>query len=297
MLNLRQLEIFREVMRCQTTVAAAQGLGLSQPTVSNSIKHMEAQLGFQLFERRGNRLVPTPEALEMFQDSDPIFSMVRTFSRKLASIRDTRVGSLRLLATPPIANAIVPTALRKFVATRPEVHVSFDVRPTEGVIEGIESGFADIGVSLEPYARPGLEFELIGAGQMVCAFPPGHALADKSEVSLSMLERFPVIGYEPGSRLGLLLQRDFFDNRVPHSAIEVRYSNTACLLAESGLGVALVDSFTSVYGERYRLETRPLQPRTAVEAYALYQKARTPRRLVRAFIDQLKQSFESQPAY
>ncbi|KJC45744.1 LysR family transcriptional regulator [Bradyrhizobium sp. LTSP857] len=292
MLNLRQLEIFREVMRCQTTVAAAQGLGLSQPTVSNSIKHMEAQLGFQLFERIGNRLVPTPEALEIFQDSDPIFSMVRSFSRKLASVRDTRVGSLRLLATPPIANAIVPTALRKFISARPEVHFTFDVRRTEGVIEGIESGFADVGLSLEPYARPGLDFELVGAGQMVCAFPSDHPLAAKSEISLKMLEPHPVIGYEPGARLGLLLQRDFFENGAMHRAIEVRYSNTACLLAESGLGVALVDSFTSMFGERYKLEVRPLQPRVIVEAYAVYQKARTPKRLVRAFVDQLKMTFE-----
>lgn len=290
MLNLRQLEIFRELIRCQTTVAAAQGLGLSQPAVSTAIKHMERQLGFQLFERNGNRLVPTPEALEMYRDSEPIFLMVQSFSRKLASVRDTRAGSLRLLATPPIANALVPTALRSFTRTRPHVHVYFDVRRTDGIVEGLESGFADLGVSLEPYARPGLDAELIGAGQMVCAFAPDHPLAAKSEISPAMLKPYPVIGFEPGARLGLLLQREFYGGPPPASAVEVRYSNTACLLAESGIGVALVDSFTGIYGQRYRLDVRPLRPRVVVEAYALYQKARTPKRLVRSFIEELRQA-------
>lgn len=292
MLNLRQLEIFRETIRCQTTIAAAEVLGLSQPAVSTAIKHMERQLGFQLFDRSGNRLVPTPEALDMYRDSDPIFLMVQSFSRKLQSVRDTRSGNLRMLATPPIANALIPTALRRFTRDRPELHVSFDVRRTDGVIEGLESGFADLGVSLEPYARPGLEAELLGTGQMVCVFAPDHPLAARSEVTPASLAPHKVIGFEPGARLGLLLQREFYGGSAPASAIEVRYSNTACLLAESGIGVALVDSFTGIYGDRYKLDMRPLNPRVPVEAYALYQKARTPKRLVRAFIDELKRAVQ-----
>lgn len=290
MLNLRQLEIFRETIRHQTTVAAAEVLGLSQPAVSTAIKHMEQQLGFRLFDRSGNRLVPTPEALEMYRDSDPIFLMVQSFARKLRSVRDARSGHLRLLATPPIANALVPTALRRFTRTRPDLHVYFDVRRTDGVIEGLETGFADLGVSLEPYARPGLEAELIGTGQMVCVFAPNHPLAAQSEIAPAALAPYPVIGFEPGARLGLLLQREFYGGAAPASSLEVRYSNTACLLAESGLGVALVDSFTGIYGDRYQLDVRPLRPRVPVEAYALYQKARTPKRLVRAFIEELKRA-------
>ncbi len=132
MLNLRQLQIFRELIQCQTTVSVAQSLGLSQPTVSNAIKHMESQLGFTLFERSGNRLAPTQEAMDIYRDSEPIFKMMLSFSKRLADVRDTRVGSLRLLATPPIANAVVPSALRSFKSTRPDVSVTFDVHRTEG---------------------------------------------------------------------------------------------------------------------------------------------------------------------
>ena len=47
-MNLRQIELLRAVVRCETTVRAAQELGLSQPAVSNAIKHLESQIGFPL---------------------------------------------------------------------------------------------------------------------------------------------------------------------------------------------------------------------------------------------------------
>lgn len=290
MFNFRQLEIFREVIRCQTSVGAAEALGLSQPAVSNAIRLMEGQLGFRLFDRIGNRLVPTPEAHEVYRDSDPLFLMVRSFSQKLKGLKETRSGTLRLLATPPIANALVPQALRAFLAGRPDLHVYFDVRRTDGVIEGLETGFADLGVSLEPNARPGLEAALIGAGQMVCVFPPGHALEARGEVTPVDLRQHRYVGFEHSSRLGGLVSREFFAGAPPESAVEVRYSNTACLLAESGVGVAIVDSFTAIVGSRYRLAWRPLQPRVAVEAYALFPKGRSPKRLVQAFIEELRRA-------
>jgi DNA-binding transcriptional LysR family regulator len=289
-LNLRQLEIFREVMRCQTTVGAAQTLSLSQPAVSNAIRHMEAQLGFRLFDRIGNRLMATPEGQEVYRDSEPIFLIYRSFAQKLKGLKDTRSGSLRLLATPPLANAVVPGALRGFLGPRPDLHVDFDVRRADEIIEWLETGFADLGLLLEPNERPGLERELIGSGQMLCVFPHDHPLSARSEVTVADLHQHATIALEPDGLLGSLLQRAFFaaGAGAPPAIIQTRYSATACLLAESGVGVALVDSFTAIVGSRYRLDFRPLSPRVPVNAYALYQKARSPKRLVRAFIQELK---------
>ena len=42
-MTLRQIEILRALMRLGTTMGAARALGMSQPAVSNALKHMEAQ--------------------------------------------------------------------------------------------------------------------------------------------------------------------------------------------------------------------------------------------------------------
>jgi DNA-binding transcriptional LysR family regulator len=53
-MNLRQTEIFCAVMRCRTTTTAAYELGVSQPSVSNAVKHLEDQLGLLLFKTIGS---------------------------------------------------------------------------------------------------------------------------------------------------------------------------------------------------------------------------------------------------
>ncbi len=69
-----------------------------------------------------------------------------------------------------------------------------------------------------------------------------------------------------GHPFGSLLRREFFNEPPSEGSIEVRYSYTACLLAEAGLGVALVDSFTSIHGNRYKIDVRPLRPSVSVDA-------------------------------
>ncbi len=242
MLTLRQLETFREVVRARTTVGAARTLRVSQPAVSNAIRQMEAQIGFELFERVGNRLVPTPDAEEMFRDSEAIFSLYHAFTHRIESRQQSAAGNLRIVATPPLANALIPRVLKDFLATRPGVRVNMDTRRIDGVFESVETRMADVGFALGSPEREGLMREELATAQMVCAFPPGHPLESKVAISSGDLEGYPLVLYEPQSRLNLLLTRSFLTPKLRERVVaEVRYSSLACLLAEAGLGVTLVE--------------------------------------------------------
>ena len=56
----------RAVMARGTTTHAAETLGLTQSTVSRLITQLEEELGLSLFDRRGGRLVVTPEGRQFF---------------------------------------------------------------------------------------------------------------------------------------------------------------------------------------------------------------------------------------
>ena len=286
MLSLRQLEVFREVMRTRTTVGAARALRISQPAVSNAIRQMESQIGLALFERTGNRLVPTPEADEIFRGSEAVFSLYHAFTHRIEGLRRSEAGELRIIATPPLANALLPGVLRTFLAARPGVRVSVDTRRVDGVLEGIETRTADIGFAVVPPERDTIEAAHVATGQMVCAFPPGHPLEQKLAVSVEDLLPYPLVVYEPKSRFNLMLQRSFLSNTLQQNIVaEVRYSGLGCLLAEAGIGVTIVDSFTAIAGDRYELVYRPLHPAQTVRAYALTLRGEATKRLTRALID------------
>ena len=61
-MKLRHIEVFFAVMSQGTVTAAAYYLGITQPSVTASLKNAEADLGFKLFHRRKGRLTPTPDA-------------------------------------------------------------------------------------------------------------------------------------------------------------------------------------------------------------------------------------------
>jgi DNA-binding transcriptional LysR family regulator len=288
MLNLRQLEIFREVMRTRTTVGAAKSLRVSQPAVSNAIRQMESQVGMALFERTGNRLVPTPEAEEIFRGSEAVFSLYHAFSHRIEGLRRREIGELRILATPPLANALLPGALKAFLKSRPKVRVSVDTRRVDGVIEGVETRMADVGLAVMPPVRETLDSLHIASGQMVCAFPHGHPLEEKLAITTDDLRNYPLVVYEPKSRFNLMLQRSYFSAELHRNIVaEVRYSSLGCLLAEAGLGVTIVDSFTVMPGDRYKLTYRPLHPLQEVHAYAMVLSKEKPKRLVSAFVEHI----------
>ena len=71
---------------------------------------------------------------------------------------------------------------------------------------------------------------------------PDHPLAQKQTIVPGDLRGEPFIALERGSKMGTIVRRAFAEAAEPFSfAVEVRYCNTACVLAASGVGVAVVD--------------------------------------------------------
>jgi DNA-binding transcriptional LysR family regulator len=290
-MTLRQLEILRAIIRYRTTIAAARQLGLSQPAVSNAVKAMETQAGFPLFERINNRLFPTREAQALHEEAEAIFTMHGIFENKLRDLKESKAGHLRIVATPPIGYGIIPPALKRFLGERPQVRVFFDVRRYEGVIESVETNLAELGFALGLEDHPGLHSETVFAGEMVCVVKRDHELARKDMVTPADLAPYPFIALERGTRLGEAVRDSFRRAGVPFNfAVEVRYCNTACVLAESGVGAAVVDPFSPKVGAGQDLAIIPFRPTTSAVAFVTWSKTRPLSRLAQAFVAEVRRN-------
>lgn len=287
-MNLRQLEILRAVIRHRTTVAAAEELALSQPAISNALKAMETQAGFTLFERINNRLFPTAEAMALYEESEAIFALHARLENRVRDLREQRTGHLALVATPPLAYSIIPPTLSGFLRRRPQTRVFFDVRRYEGIIEGVLGNVAELGFVLGLSDHPGIAHEVVHTGEMVCVLPPKHPLAERAVISATDLAGFPLIGLERGTRLGEAVRQSFVEAAVPFQpSVEVRYCNTACVLAATGVGAAVVDPFSPRQGG-HDLVVRPFTPRTAVSAYMLWSEARPLSNMAKTFRSEVR---------
>ncbi|MGI4954828.1 MAG: LysR substrate-binding domain-containing protein [Janthinobacterium lividum] len=288
-MTLRQLEILRALIRHRTTVAAGQELALSQPAISNALKTMEAQAGFALFHRINNRLFPTDEALTLHEDSETLFALHAKLESRVRDLRDNRGGQLSIVGTPPLAYSLVPPALRRFLAARPGTQVFFDVRRYEGVIDAVLGRVAELGFALGFSHQPGIAHRVLHTGAMVCVVAPDHPLAARPVLSPADLAGLPLIGLERGTRLGEAVRASFEQAGVPYTAtVEVRYCNTACVLAAAGVGVAVVDPFSPTQGGSHELAVRPFLPGTPAVAHVLWSESQPLSRLARAFLAELE---------
>lgn len=285
-LSLRLLEVFGTLMLHQTTVRAAEELGISQPSVSSAIKQLERQLGFALFERSKKRMIPTSDARSLFQEVEPMFGQLRSVESRVRDLRGGYVGKLRLMATPPLGHSIVPAALLTFLEGRPGVTVQYDVRRMENVIDAVAFGAADIGLCLGLDSHPGVMVETMRTDRMVALMRPDHPLASHTVITPRDVAEHGFIGLDRASRLGFLVQTAFEAAGVAYTPrVEVRYCHTAAVLAHSGTGIAVVDSYTATFLPNMDLAIRAFDPMISVSACMLMRPGRPLSRLASEFRD------------
>jgi len=286
-LNLRLLEIFEAVMRCQTTIDAAEELGISQPAVSTAIKKFEKQVGFNLFDRSGRVMKPTEEARLLLNEVEPVFALLRNIEGEIRDLRSTKSGRLRVAATPPLGHSALPEVLRNFLEERPGVTVRYDIRRLETVLESVETGAVEIGFVLGLEHHRDLEVIQLGESELVCVMPVGHPLCANDAITPADIAKHSFIGLE--SNIGVTIRRAFHEAGVVHSPrAEVRYCHTACVLANAGIGVGIVDPYSAHFASSLNVELRPFHPKTPITAAAVIRSNANYSRVALEFIEAVK---------
>src|SRR5690242_10464525 len=112
-LKLRQLQVFRAVLRAGSTRQAAIALGISQPAVSQHIKQLEALLGITLFERSTNRILPSREAWELLRNVDLALTSLDRLEASIFAMKNEERQQIAIAAPAVFGFVTLP----KVVAT------------------------------------------------------------------------------------------------------------------------------------------------------------------------------------
>ena len=161
-------------MRCGTLTSAAEALNVSQPALSQILLHTEDELGFKLFLRVKGRLIPTPEAEELYPEVERLFGDLAELRRRAVDLRQGKSGVVRLAASAPPSLSLVPEALRHFRAAHPDVRILSYVVPAEIIMGMLDRGQAGLGIAMTDQPSPLIDTEIIGHTKVVCVLPAGH---------------------------------------------------------------------------------------------------------------------------
>jgi DNA-binding transcriptional LysR family regulator len=148
-LTHRQFEILVTAAESESFSAAAQHLRISQPSLSESIRRIERELGTKLFERTTRSLKLTPEGRRVTAVAREI---VRDFKRALDRLSRGNAQSSRIAvaALPSIACAVIPRTLDDFSRSHPGIGVIFHDVQHERALRLLTEGIDDLAITLKP---------------------------------------------------------------------------------------------------------------------------------------------------
>ena len=233
-ITLRQLEVFAEVLKSGSTTQASVMLALSQSAVSAALTDLEGQLGVQLFDRVGKRLVVNehgrllyPRALALLEQTTEIEQLFR---------KDN--GAIRVYASSTIGNYILPAMIARYRQDFPDLPLELSVGNSQDVINAVLDFRVDIGLiegpchSTEIISEPWLEDELV-------VFAAPSSPLTKGPVTLEQLAASPWILRERGSGT-----RDLVDylllSHLPRFQMAMELGNSEAIkhAVRHGLGIS-----------------------------------------------------------
>lgn len=183
-MELNHLRYFREVALAENISQAAKALYLTQPALSVSIKKLEAELGYALFLRKGNRIQLTEAGQCFLSYVNSVFSLLDEGVEKARELAD-RGGSLLRVAS---GFGMVQQITREYLALQPEVRIDPVCCPVDEVITRLVHGQADIGVILGHARDIRLEERVLQTTPFYLCVDAGHPLAGRQSLRMADLE-------------------------------------------------------------------------------------------------------------
>ncbi len=301
-MNLKQLRAFREVMLTGSVSEAARSLYRTQPTISALIAGLEAEIGYKLFERRGRRLHPQPEAHFLFEEATAIIDRLDSVESAVKSVRHLERGTIHMVAMLGPSVFLLPDLVADFLEGRDNVQVSLITRSAPQVERLVSAQQFDLGLADVSYAgfreSPLVRHEMWHL-PCLCAVPGTDPLAKRNEVTAADLDGRPLGTLYKDHPNTLQLQEAFaaMDARL-NIRIQTQYFIPLLSFVERGRCYSVVDPLTARSYQRHCRSSSapvflPFLPPVHLIASIMTPAHKPVSHLVALFISELRAELES----
>jgi len=194
-ITLHRLELLRAVCRAGSLNRAAKSVHLSQSTLSQHIRELEASVGAPLFVRSSRGVRPTAAGELLDEVGGQVLDLL---AQAQASIAALAPGSrhLAVVATPGVSVYVLPPHLAEFRRENPGVGVSLETALTDEVVREVLAGQHDLGVvegDLRELDTEDLDREALRTVRYKVVVGAGHPWRDRRSVPLGELVNEPFL--------------------------------------------------------------------------------------------------------
>lgn len=216
-MELRHIRHFLALADAGSVGRAAQEIGISQPALSKSIRHLEREMRVRLFERtpRGS---PLTRYGETFLEHARVISLAtRNAETSIRAMRGAGPSDLFIGVSPSVARTILPRASAALVRQNPGLHIHVVTGMVDELLAKVSAGQIEVAVAASQEIEPvdGLAREILVRTELEVVARKDHPLRLLPRVQLSDLVNYPWILPSGGASGRSTLYRSFIERSLP----------------------------------------------------------------------------------
>lgn len=238
--DLTDLRLFIGIIERGSISKGAAQANMALASASARISGMEAEFGAALLERGPRGVVPTGAGRTLLHHARTVTMQIERMRGDLRVFSSGLKGDIKVLSNTASLVAILPDALRVFLAEHRGVNVEVEERTSIDIAHAVEEGRAEIGLLSDGAEISRLESTTLTVDRLAVVMPREHALAARETIAFTELLHEPFVG--PGA--GAL-----HDHVSQHAAqcgcrleyrVRLRSLESIAGLVEAGIGIAIL---------------------------------------------------------
>ncbi len=271
-MTLKQLKYLIGIVDSGLNItSAAERLYTSQPGISKQLKQLEAELGMQLFTRKGKSLSAiTPAGREVIDRARKILREVDNISSLASDLTGEQEGRLSIATTHTQARYVLPDVIREFNERYPKVDLELHQGTSEQIAELVNTDQVDFAIATGSQKLfSNLTLLPIYHWDRIMLVPNDHPLArEKNPVDLKMLSAYPLVTYVFSLTGESSFKRAFADEGLePRVVFTARDADIIKTYVRMGMGVGVIASMA--------YECKDQEDLKAIDATGLFPRVTT----------------------
>lgn len=262
-MELRHLRYFVALAECLHFTRAAEQVHVTQSTLSHQIRQLEEEIGKDLFDRIGKKVMLTEAGTLFLEHANSALAAVNRGISALKEPTEELSGEVRVGATHTFNLNFIPECISTFLRRYPTAKVFVEELSADAISGKVADGELDLGIAYRPSTPQELWFEPFYSEEMVLVVGDEHPMAERKRIRLVELHRQPLVMLPEEFATRIMLNDCFracgaepkivaemntispMLALVEHTQIGAVVAHNA-VVSESGLNIVLLESPTPV---------------------------------------------------
>ncbi|MFZ5858640.1 MAG: LysR family transcriptional regulator [Chloroflexota bacterium] len=240
-MEIHQLTYFVTVAETGSFSRAAERCNIAQPSLSQQIQKLEAELGEPLFDRLPRRVVLTDAGRALLPRAASILAELQDIKHTMQNEAETTSGLLTVGFIPTIAPFVLPRVIQRFSRDFPQARLVVHEGLTETLVRDLVDGKLDVGITSMPIRNRLIRTEELLTEPFLVASPKKHDFITNASIHVNELDEFPFIALSEIHCLGEQVQSFCYQQHLEMQIVcNTSQLTTVQNCVAQGLGVSLV---------------------------------------------------------